>query len=403
MISQKLKKIIDEDKSCLFQNYGDRQPVCFIKGEGAYLYDQDNRKYVDFLAGIAVNLLGYNHPGLIRALEGQMRRVMHTSNLYYNREQAEAARLTSEISFPGRTLFVNSGAEASEAAIKLARRYGKSQSPDKYGIITFEGCFHGRTFGAMSATGQEKIRKGFDPLVPGFTHLPFNDLKAFEAEVARNKNLCAVMTELIQGEGGIKIIGRDFIKGVAAICKKNGLLLIIDEVQTGLGRTGRVFGYQHFGIEPDIITMAKGLGGGFPLGAIQARENIAQLLEKGSHGTTFGGNHLACAAALVVLKELKKGKLQAGAAKTGDYIVSRLKKAMPSLGCVREIRGLGLHIGIELTKPGAGIVRSALEKGLIINCTSDKVIRIMPPLNIPLKAVKEGLDILEAILREEGA
>ncbi|HSV97490.1 MAG TPA: aspartate aminotransferase family protein [Spirochaetota bacterium] len=401
MTSKRLREIMESDHKHLFQNYGERLPVCFTEGEGSLLFDQDGRRYIDFFAGIAVSTLGHAHPGFVKRLQAQLERPIHSSNWFFNREQAAAGKLVGELSFPGKTLFVNSGTEANEAALKLARAHGQSISPERYEILSFEGSFHGRTFGGMSATAQEKIRKGFGPLVPGFTYLPFNDLSAAEREIERNGRVCAVITELIQGEGGIRIADRDFIKNLAAMCAKRNILVIIDEVQTGVGRTGRAFAYQHYGIEPDIITLAKGLGGGVPVGALHARKELAPLFGKGVHGTTFGGNHLACAAVEFVLKEIKKPALAKNVSTVSIFIFERLRAMKAKYPQINEVRGMGLHIGIELSVPGMNIVKKALSSGLIINCTADKVIRIMPPLTISMKTVREGMKILETILARE--
>ncbi len=371
------------------------------EGDGAFLYDQDGRRYIDFFSGIAVTGLGHSRAGLSKRLHSQVDRLIHTSNWFYNREQVEAARLLSRLAFPGRTLFVNSGTEANEAAIKLARKYGQSLSPERFEILSFEGSFHGRTFGSMSATGQEKIRAGFGPLVPGFTFLPFNDAGALRKKLVPGARVCAVITELVQGEGGIRPMDAVFAKELSRACADAGTLLIVDEIQTGMGRTGRAFCFKHFGIVPDMITIAKGLGGGVPVGALHARAGLVKYLEKGAHGTTFGGNHLACAAAAHVLKELEKKSLLEGVLRSGGYIVKRLRALQRNLPLVKEVRGLGLHIGIELNKPGAGLVKKALARGLVINCTSERVIRIMPPLTISMKAVREGMDVLEKLLEQE--
>lgn len=402
MKSSKLDKIKKEDNQYLFQNYGPRLPVCFVKGDGPYLFDQDNKRYIDFFSGIAVTSLGGNNAALGRALHSQVDKIIHSSNWFFNQEQIEAAKLISDLTFPGKTLFVNSGTEANEAAIKAARRYGKSIAPDKIEIISFSGSFHGRTFGAMSATAQEKIRKGFDPLVPGFRFLPFNDTAAFQKELESNNKICAVITELIQGEGGIKIADRKFVTQIEKLCKKHKVLLIIDEVQTGAGRTGKFCAYQQFGISPDIITFAKGLAGGFPIGAIHTRDAVASQLEPGSHGSTFGGNHLACAAAAAVLKEMKKKSFLEKVIKNGEFIQNHITRLKEKTGCITEVRGMGLHIGIELDRPGIDLVKKALEYGLVINCTSEKVIRIMPALTIPLATIKEGLAIFDRLIIEEG-
>ncbi|MBP8178395.1 MAG: aminotransferase class III-fold pyridoxal phosphate-dependent enzyme, partial [Spirochaetes bacterium] len=292
-VSKKLQTLIEQDNQYLFQNYGTRLPACFIKGKGSELFDQDGKRYIDFFAGIAVNSLGYNHPALNSALHKQIDAIMHSSNWFFNKQQIEAAQLLSETSFPGKTLFTNSGTEANEAAIKLARKYGISQSNDKYHIISFTNSFHGRTFGAMSATAQEKIRSGFGPIVPGFIYVPFNDVTQFKKTLEANKGkICAVITELVQGEGGITVADSYFIQEINSLCKENNILLIIDEVQTGIARTGKMFAYQHYDIQPDIISLAKGLGGGVPIGAIHAQNFLVEFFPKGTHGTTFGGNHL---------------------------------------------------------------------------------------------------------------
>lgn len=390
---------MEQDKQFLFQNYGTRLPVCFTYGTGSELFDQDGKRYIDFFAGIAVNALGYKHPALNKALHSQVNKILHSSNWYFNKEQIEAAKLISKTAFPGKTLFTNSGTEASEAAIKLARKYGLSQSQQKYHIISFTNSFHGRTFGAMSATAQEKIHSGFGPIVPGFIYVPFNEITVFKKTVKKYKGkICAVITELVQGEGGIKIADSSFIKEIDAVTKYNNILFIIDEVQTGIARTGKMFAFQHYDITPDIITMAKGLGGGVPIGAIHTKDFLAEYFPKGTHGTTFGGNHLATAAAKAVLETLSKKSSLDNIIKTGELFINellRMKSKYPKL--IVDVRGIGLHIGVELSIPGQSLVLKALQKGLVINCTAEKVIRIMPPLTISKKLVKEGLLILDNI------
>lgn len=397
--SKKLQALMEQDKQFLFQNYGTRLPVCFTYGTGSELFDQDGKRYIDFFAGIAVNALGYKHPALNKALHSQVNKILHSSNWYFNKEQIEAAKLISKTAFPGKTLFTNSGTEASEAAIKLARKYGLSQSQQKYHIISFTNSFHGRTFGAMSATAQEKIHSGFGPIVPGFIYVPFNEITVFKKTVKKYKGkICAVITELVQGEGGIKIADSSFIKEIDAVTKYNNILFIIDEVQTGIARTGKMFAFQHYDITPDIITMAKGLGGGVPIGAIHTKDFLAEYFPKGTHGTTFGGNHLATAAAKAVLETLSKKSSLDNIIKTGELFINellRMKSKYPKL--IVDVRGIGLHIGVELSIPGQSLVLKALQKGLVINCTAEKVIRIMPPLTISKKLVKEGLLILDNI------
>ncbi|MBN1496304.1 MAG: aspartate aminotransferase family protein [Spirochaetes bacterium] len=391
-----------DDKNHLFQNYGARKPVCFVKGEGCHLIDQDGKRYVDFFSGIAVTSLGYGNRAFRNALHRQIDSIIHSSNHFYNREQNEAGRLLAEASFPGKTLFSNSGTEASEAAIKLARRYGMSLGKKRYEIITFSNSFHGRTFGGMTATAQKKIHEGFGPLVPGFIYLPYNNIERFARETKKNRNICAVMIELIQGEGGIVIADKHFVRDLFRICAKNGILTIVDEVQTGIGRTGAMFGYQHYGVTPDIITLAKGLGGGVPIGAIHAKSFLADFLPGGAHGSTFGGNHLACAAAAAVLKQVRGKKFLENVNAVSRYFFDALNALAGKVGLIREVRGMGLHIGIELTRPGADMVYRALENGLVINCTAEKVIRIMPPLTISMKTAREGMKIFERLLMQEG-
>ena len=397
MVSKKLKKIIDEDKEYLFQNYG-RLDACFVKGDGSYLYDQDNRRYIDFFSGIAVSSLGYNNKSLNKALHGQIDRIIHSSNWYFNREQIDAARLISNLSFPCKTLFVNSGTEANEAAIKLARKFGLSKSGSRYEIISFKNSFHGRTFGSMTATGQEKIHKGFGPLPRGFKYLPYNNIEKFREEISKNANIAAVMIELIQGEGGIIIADKHYIREISSLCQKKGIAFIVDEIQTGIGRTGKNFAYQHYGIIPDIITLAKGLGGGIPVGALHAKDTLSEYFTRGTHGSTFGGNHFAAAASSAVLRELQKGAILKNVETVSRYFFKELHKLKDVIRIIKDVRGMGLHIGVELKKPGMDMVKSALHKGLVINCTAERTIRIMPPLNITLKAAREGINILRDIL-----
>lgn len=400
MASKKLQSIIKEDEKYLFQNYGRRKNVCFVKGKGSLLYDQDGKEYIDLFAGVAVCALGYGHKAHIAAIKKQAETLIHSSNHFYNKEQSEAGRLIAELSFAGKTLFGNSGTEANEAAIKLARKFGLARSKRKYEIISFVNSFHGRTYGSMTATGQAKIHDGFGPLPAGFTYLPFNNIKEFAKAMRKSGQIAAVMIELVQGEGGVTPAEADFTAELAAICKKNDVLLIIDEIQTGAGRTGKAFAYQHYGIEPDIITIAKGLGGGIPIGAMHARDYLNEYLPAGSHGTTFGGNHFACAAACAVLRELQKPTFLKTAAKTGELMMNALSAGAEKLGYSKP-RGLGMLIGQELPYPASHIVDKALERGVVINCTAGNVIRIAPPLNIPYALALKGIKIIEEIFAEE--
>lgn len=402
MGSSKLSKLISDDKEYLFQNYGERFPVSFVRGDGSYLYDQDNRRYVDFLSGIAVSALGYSSSALQKALHGQVDRILHSSNYFLNQEQIEAARLISETSFPGKSLFVNSGAEANEAAIKLARRYGIGIHKKKFEIVTFTGSFHGRTFGAMSATAQSRIHEGFGPIVPGFIYAPFNDTKAIRKILKNDKHIAAVMLELIQGESGINVADADFVREIFEICNQKGILTIIDEVQTGIGRTGTVYVHQHYNVTPDILTLAKGLGGGVPIGAIHAKNFLAEYFPQGTHGTTFGGNHLACAAAVAVMNEVKKKQFLSSVNSSSVYIFDRLKKIKQQTTYIKNLRGMGLHVGVEIAEEGKKFVKEALDEKLILNSTAGNVIRIMPPLNIPSKTLEEGMDIFEKLILKYG-
>ncbi len=395
-----IENIISKDNKYLFQNYGNRLPVEFKKGKKCFLYDQDGRQYIDFFAGIAVCTLGYNNPTLMKGLKKQMNSILHTSNWFFNSNQTAAAKLISENSFDGKTLFVNSGTEANEAAIKLARKYGISKDPEKYHIISFSGSFHGRTFGAMSATAQEKIHNGFGPLVPGFTYLPFNDIEAFSNEVKSGK-YCGVIFECVQGEGGIRPVDKLFIEEVYSICRQNDILLIADEVQTGIGRTGKVFAYRNYGITPDLLTLAKGLGAGLPIGALHASDELSKVLSQGTHGTTFGGNHLACKAAEIVLETISKKEFLDDVMKMSGLFFSELNKMKEEISLIKNVRGIGLHIGVELDREGLDIVKQALKKGLIINCTAGNVIRLVPPLNIDKKTALKGLETFKELLKEQ--
>lgn len=392
----KINEIKNLDNKYLFQNYGEKLSVCFKYGEGSTAYDYEGKKYIDFLAGIAVNTFGYNDPILSEALKSQVEKIIHSSNHLYNLEQIEAAKLLNEKSFKGKTLFVNSGTEANEAAIKLARRYGTSINSEKYKIISFDKSFHGRTFGSMTATAQSKIYNGFGPLVPGFKHIPFNDIEAFEKEA--DETTCAVILEMIQGEGGIIKADEAFVKAIRKICTDKKIIMIIDEIQTGVGRTGKAFAYQHYGFEPDIITLAKGLAGGVPIGAIHAKDELVQHFPGGAHGTTFGGNHLASAGAKSVLSRLDSSLLK-HVNKISDIIVSGIESIRKNDPRIKSIRGMGLLIGIEMSFKGRPLVLKALENGLLMNCTSENIIRFVPALNITEEEVSEGLDIFEKTLK----
>jgi len=372
--------IIEQADRTIAKTYG-RFQVVFTRGRGARLWDIDGREYVDFVAGIAVCSLGHAHPEIARALAEQAQTLLHVSNLYYTIPQTELATWLTERSFADRVFFCNSGAEANEAAIKLARRYFVEKGETgRFHIVAMEKSFHGRTFAALSATGQEKIRKGFEPVLPGFSFVPFNDLEALEKAIT--PSTCAVMLEPLQGEGGIVCPAPGYLAAVRKLCDRAGVLLIMDEIQTGIGRTGALFAYQHFDAAPDIMTLAKALGNGLPIGAMLAREEVAAAFVPGSHASTFGGTPIITAGALRAMNILEKENVVSHASKMGDYFKKRLEELKESCTVVEEVRGMGLLLGIRLNKPGAPVVKACLEKGFLINCIQDDVLRFVPPLII---------------------
>jgi predicted acetylornithine/succinylornithine family transaminase len=374
-----------------------RYPIALVRGKGARVWDADGNEYVDFLAGIAVNSLGHCHPAVVRAIQRQAKTLIHVSNLYHIQPQAELARELCRHSFADRVFFCNSGAEANEAAIKLARRYGGEHLGGKYEILTALNSFHGRTLATLTATGQEKVRAGYDPLPAGFRQIPYNDLGAAEDAVDAQKTV-GIMVEPIQGEGGINVPDENYLRGLRELCDRRGLLLIFDEVQTGMGRTGKLFGYEHFGMKPDIMTLAKALGGGLPIGAMLAREAVAKSFVPGAHASTFGGNPLACSAGLAVMQTLLKGGLLKKSVQTGKYLAQHLEKFKEKFSFVRGVRGKGLILGLELEIEGAKIVDDCMKEGLLLNCTAYKILRFVPPLTITTKEIDHGLAILAKVL-----
>lgn len=382
---------VEEGNKYLIGNYA-RYPVSFEKGEGVYLYDEKGKKYIDMLAGIAVNTLGYNYPALTEAICDQAKKILHVSNLFYIKPQIEVAKILVENSCGDKVFFCNSGAEANEAAIKLARRYFYDKKENRFTIITFEGGFHGRTLATVKATAQPKYQEGFEPLPEGFKYANLNDIESVKS--ALDENTAAVMIELIQGEGGVIPAEKEFVKELYTLCKEKGILFIVDEVQTGIGRTGKLFAYEHFGIEPDIITLAKGLGGGVPIGAVIAKEEIAKSFIPGTHGSTFGGNYLATAAAKVVLQEVLKEGFLEEVEKKGEY----LKKKLKEIGL--NPRGKGLMIGCPLPeeKKASDIASKALEEGLVIGTAGGNTLRFVPPLIITEKEIDEAIDILKKVI-----
>ncbi|MCR5175345.1 MAG: acetylornithine transaminase [Anaerovibrio sp.] len=376
-----------------------RYRIVLDHGDGVYVYDTHGKKYIDFLGGIAVNVLGHNHPALVKAVSEQAGKMIHCSNLYYTQVQADAAEKLIKISGLGKVFFGNSGAEANEGAIKLARKYAHGISPDKSQIITAVHSFHGRTIATLTATGQPKYQEGFGPLPAGFDYVPYNDIEALEKMMS--SNTAAVMLEPIQGEGGVHVPDAAYLERVRELCDKFDAVLIFDEIQTGVGRSGSFFTFEKFGVKPDIVTLAKGLAGGVPIGAFIASDKVAAAFHAGDHGSTFGGNPLACAAANVVLDLISDSDFLANVEDMGAYMKSRLeiiKTEYPQL--VKEVRGMGLILGMELTKPGRDIVNACLEKGAIINCTAGNVLRFVPPLIVTRQHIDEVCDILEKVMKD---
>lgn len=381
--------ILADSQKYIMNTYG-RQPLVLVKGRGSKVYDSDGREYLDFVSGVAVNNLGHCHPRVVVALQKQAQRLIHVSNHYHNEPQINLAKALVRHSFADKVFFCNSGTEAIEAAIKLARRYSREVlKQDRFEIITMRGSFHGRTLGSLTATGQEKFHKSFEPLVPGFRYVPYNDIPAVEQAVG--PQTCAILVEPIQGEGGVNLPDQGYFKALRGICDRNNLLLMVDEVQTGMGRTGRLFGYEHFDIVPDVAALAKGLGAGMAIGALIATDKAASALTPGSHGSTFGGNPLACAAALASLETLLEDNIIVQAVEQlGRHFTEGLMELKKKYGFVKEVRGMGLLLGMELDFEGKEIVTACLKEGFLINCTMDRVLRFMPPLII----TEEEIDLL---------
>jgi acetylornithine/N-succinyldiaminopimelate aminotransferase len=375
-------------------NYG-RLPRVITKGEGCYLYDADGNKILDMFPGWAVSGLGHCHPRVVDALRKQAGELLHIDNTFYSEPQGILAKLLSERAFGGKCFFCNSGAEANEAALKLARLH---TAQEKYKFITAEGSFHGRTFATVTATAQPKYHEGFLPLLPGFTYVPFNDISALES--AFSDEVAAVMVEPIQGEGGINVATPEYLQAIRRLCDENGAVMILDEVQTGIGRTGKWFGYQHFDVEPDIITMAKALGGGVAIGAMMAREEIAASLVPGKHASTFGGNCLACAAGTAVIEAIEEDNLLQNATELGRYAKDKLEQLKQKHVIIDGVRGIGLMIGVQLTSPGNEIVNKCLDKGLRINCTSGTVLRFMPAMITTKDQIDQAIEILDSVMSE---
>ncbi len=391
------KKLLEESGRYLMHTYN-RFPVVLRKGRGMKAWGVDGKEYLDFVGGVAVNCLGHCHPKIVIAIQKQAQRLIHASNYYHIEPQIKLARLLVENSFADKVFFCNSGAEANEAAIKLARKYFREiVGQNRFEIITALNSFHGRTLATLSATGQEKFKQGFDPLLPGFRHVEFNSINAIENAVT--KDTCAVMLEPIIGEGGVKMPDPEYLRSVRDLCDSHGLLLILDEVQTGMGRTGKLFAYEHYGITPDIMTIAKGLGGGVPVGAMLATDRVSAAFQPATHGSTFGGNPLVCAAAATAIDVLLEDDfILDQCRRMGVYFIKKLeelKKEFSSI--IADIRGMGLLIGMELTRDGMPVVKECLDRGLLINCTAGNVLRFMPPLIVTEKEIDHLTVTLEQI------
>ncbi|MCM8792048.1 MAG: aspartate aminotransferase family protein [Candidatus Omnitrophica bacterium] len=390
-------------KQEIFDNYDNyilhtyiKTKVIFVKGKGSYLWDIEGKKYLDFFPGWGVGSLGHCHPKVMSAIKDQVSKLIFIPNSYYHIAQAKLAKEIIYYSFKGKVFFCNSGAEANEAAIKLARKFGEGK---RYEIISFENSFHGRTLGALALTGQERYQRGFEPLPEGFRIVKFNDIEAVSRLI--NEKTVAVILELVQGEGGVNLAKKEFVLELRKLCDKNNLLLIVDEVQTGVGRTAKMFCYQHYDIIPDVMTLAKALAGGLPIGCMVVRDKFSDLLKEGEHASTFGGGPVVCRGALAVLRTIQKEKLLAHAQKMGEYLLLKLnilKNKYPQI--IKEIRGIGLMWGIELYREGIQIVERCFKEGLLINCTHQKVLRIMPALNVTYKEIDKAINILERVIKD---
>jgi predicted acetylornithine/succinylornithine family transaminase len=386
-------------KEEIFQAYQDyimptyeKYPLIFTKGKGSKLFDIHGKEYLDFFPGWGVSILGHCHSKVMSGVRDQIGKLIHLPNTFYHPAQAKLAKEIIFWSFKGKVFFCNSGAEANEAAVKFARCYGKSRN--RYEIISFKGSFHGRTLACLALTGQEKYRKDFEPLPEGFKIVEFNDLEAVKNSIT-DKTI-AIMLELIQGEGGVNVAKKEFVLGIRELCNKNDFLLIIDEVQTGMGRCGEIFCYKNYGITPDIMTLAKGLGGGLPIGCMVVRKEISDILGPGMHASTFGGSPLICKAALGVFRAIHKEKLVTNCKRMGEYLFNRLEELKGKYDFIKEVRGMGLMLGVELNIEGRPIVEECLKRGLLINCTQQRVLRFLPALNITKKEIDRAIEILDA-------
>ncbi|MDD5432618.1 MAG: aspartate aminotransferase family protein [Candidatus Omnitrophica bacterium] len=387
-------------KEEIFESYSNyilptytKVPLVFVKGKGSRLWDIHDKVYLDFFPGWGVGNLGHCHSKVMQAVRDQVSKLIFIPNNYYHIPQAKLAKELVYWNFPAKVFFCNSGAEANEAAIKFTRKFGKG----RYEIISFENSFHGRTLGTLAATGQKKYQEGFAPLPEGFKIVKYNDIEAVKAAIT--DKTAGIMLELIQGEGGINVASKEFVLELRKICTQKNILLIIDEVQTGVGRTGKLFCYKHYGITPDIMTLAKALGGGLPIGVMIVKKEISDTLSPGMHASTFGGGPVICKAALAVLTAIQKEKLLSNAQKMGEYLFGKLNELKSKYKVITDVRGLGLMVGVELNVNGKSIVEKCIEKGLLINCTHEKVLRLMPALNITKSEIDKATKILDSVLR----
>ena len=393
MKEKKIKDLVDKN----IMNTYRRTPIALVKGKGALVEDAQGRQYLDFIAGIAVCNLGHAHPKVVKAIRKQAKELMHVSNLYYTRPQAEVAALLTRNSFADKVFFCNSGAEANEAAIKLARKYAhENLGPEKFELITMKDSFHGRTMATITATGQEKFQFGFTPLLDGFRYVPFNDPQALEAAIT--PRTCGIMLEPVQGEGGVIIPDEGYLGHVREICDRHRLLMIVDEVQTGIGRTGKLFAYEYSGVKPDIMTLAKALGNGFPVGAMLATDEVARAFSPGNHASTFGGNPLAMAAVRATLKTILEDDILENCLETGAYFLEKLQQLKKRHDIITDVRGKGLMLACSLSIEGAEIVTRCQEEGLLINCTGGKTLRFVPPLIITKQDVDKAVYILDDVM-----
>ncbi len=377
--------------------YG-RYPIVLVRGQGTRVWDMDGKEYLDFVSGLAVCNLGHCHPKVVKAVQSQVETLIHVSNFYYIEPQIQLASLLCKHSFADKVFFCNSGAEANEGAIKLARKYAKEKMEgDRYEMITMERSFHGRTFATLTATAQEKFHKGYSPLMPGFKYIPFNDIVAVRKAIG--SKTCGVMLEPIQGEGGVNCPSEGYLKGLREICDEKGILLIYDEVQVGMGRTGRLFAYEHEGVEPDILTLAKSLAGGVPIGAVLIKEKVAESFKPGDHASTFGGNPLATAAGVAALSAILEEGMLENCEKVGEYFLSKLEEIKKRFPFVQEVRGKGLILGMELKMDGGAIVKEMMQRGFLINCTMGNVLRFLPPLIVTKEEVDRLVETLVEVFK----